>query len=185
MKIQCDCGKFKAKLAEFPKNSPGRVVCYCDDCQSFLQKIQREELLDPHGGTELVPVYPCDMEFTQGAEYLKCYKLSPKGLSRWATDCCGSPIANTRAHFPWVGIFHRAFTREDPDYLQKLGPIRSRIMGKYAKSKPPFKVPEKMGFKVLYSVMPFILKGKIFKKDKNSQFYEPDGKIPISEPVLF
>ena len=34
-----------------------RVVCYCDDCQAFLHYLKRADLLDAHGGTDIVQVY--------------------------------------------------------------------------------------------------------------------------------
>jgi hypothetical protein len=58
MKIQCECGAFSATLNAFPKATPGRLVCYCDDCQSYLHHLGRADLLDANGGTEVIPAYP-------------------------------------------------------------------------------------------------------------------------------
>jgi hypothetical protein len=181
MNIQCECGKFEAKIEKFPKNSPGRLCCYCDDCQNYLEKIGREDLLDSYGGTEIIPVYPSDIKFLKGSETLQCNQLSNKGLSRWSTTCCHTAIANTRPHFPWVGFLHNVYTQKDRRFLEKLGPIKSRIFGKFAKGKPPFKIPQKLDLNAFLTVIPFLLKGKIFKKHKNSPFYKPDGYTPISD----
>lgn len=184
MIISCDCGEFEAKLTEFPNNTPGRLACYCKDCQAYLQKIDRADVLDEFGGTEVIPAYPKDVEFVKGVENLKCKRLSPNGLYRWSTQCCNSPIGNTRPGFPWVGIYHSAYKVKDPNALNTLGEIKSRIFGRDAKDGAQFKISNKIGFKAMLAVMPFILKGKIKKMSEPSPFYLADGKTPISEPEL-
>lgn len=184
MNIQCDCGKFHAELTHFPKRSTGRLFCYCDDCQKFLNKIQRQELLDEFGGTQVITVYPNDVKFTQGKEFLKCNRLSQKGLSRWVASCCNTPIANTIPKFPWVAIYHNCFTNVDKDILEKLGPVKSRIMGKFKVGTPPFPVSDKLNFKDYWAVGPFIFKGMLLKKYIGSPFYQEDSRTPISKPEI-
>ena len=184
MRIQCDCGSFQADLTGFPRNSPGRLACYCNDCQAYLEKLGRKDLLDAYGGTEVIPVYPSEFVIASGKEHLRCNRLSRKGLNRWSATCCNSPIANTKANFPWVGILHNAYRAADPQALDRLGPVRSRIMGKYAKGKPPFEIAERINFKAMMSVLPFLLKGKLFGKSKPNPFFKEDGTTPISEPKL-
>lgn len=184
MNIQCDCGKFKAELTGMPSHTPGRLACYCDDCQNFLIKIGRESILDAYGGTEIIPVYPSEFKILQGREFLKCNRLSQKGLNRWTTSCCNSPVGNTKANFPWVGIIHSAYRAADPQALESLGPIKSRIMGKYKKGNPPFEVSDKLKPKDALVVLPFILKGLILKKNKNSPFFDKDGKTPSAQITI-
>ncbi len=181
--ISCDCGSFKATLTSFPANSPGRLVCYCRDCQEFLQKIDRADRLDEFGGTEIVPVYPAEISFLQGGEHLQCHQLSKAGLFRWTARCCNSPIANTRAGFPWAGLFHSTYTTADTEYLDNLGPVRSRIFGRDASKSAPFRISQKISFKDMLVVLPFILKGKLLGKHKNSPFFEDDDSTPICSPV--
>ncbi len=183
--IACDCGKFKASLTAFPKNTTGRLVCYCGDCQNYLAKIDRPDRLDNFGGTEIVPVYPSEIEFLQGKEQLQCNRLTKEGLFRWKASCCNSPIANTRVGFPWVGLFHSTYTAVDTDILSRLGNVKSRIYGRDAKKGAPFEISNKISFRDLLVVLPFVIKGKIFKKHKNSPFFESDGITPISSPRGF
>lgn len=68
MNIQCECGKFRAELEKFPKNTPGRAICYCDDCQTYLHYLGRSDLLDSAGGTQIIPVYPSEMKVLQGLD---------------------------------------------------------------------------------------------------------------------
>lgn len=183
MEIQCECGKFRAKLKNFPYNTPGRLVCYCDDCQSYLHHLKRDDLLDANGGTEVIPAYPGDVEILSGKEHLKCMRLSPNGTFRFFTSCCNTPIVNTRPKEPWAGFLRCVFAAKDAHQInQMLGPVRSRIMGRYAKGVPPADTPEKFNLKAFLTVMPFMLKGKLLKKSKSSPFFAEDGITPITTP---
>ena len=182
--IQCDCGKFQAKLNHFPENTPGRIACYCNDCKNYLEKLERKELLDAYGGTEIVPVYPNEFEILQGEDLLICNRLSPNGLNRWSTSCCNSPIGNNMPKFPWIGLIHSVFKANDPQTLERLGPIRSRVMGKDIPSSAPFKVSKKMSLNDALVVLPFIIKGFLLSKQKSTHFFKEDGTTPIKEPKI-
>jgi hypothetical protein len=180
MEIQCDCGKFRAELTQFPKNTPGRLICYCDDCQAYLHFLQRSELLDKNGGTEIIPAYPADIKFISGGEGLKCVRLLPNGMFRYYTSCCNSPVANTDPHRPWAGILRPMYTVKNPTALDEaLGPVKSSIMGKYAKGTPPPGTPQSFDLRGMVTVLPFILKGKFLGKSKGSPFFENGQSITI------
>lgn len=185
MEIQCECGKFRARLKAFPNNTPGRLVCYCDDCQSYLRYIEREDLLDANGGTEVIPAYPADVEILNGRECLKCTRLSPNGLFRFSTSCCNTPVANTRPNTPWIGFLRCVYTARDATRLDRaLGPVRSRIMGRYAKGTPPAGTPAGFNLKAVVTVLPFMLKGKLLRKFKRSPFFVEDGVEPVARPYV-
>ncbi len=184
MKIQCDCGQFTAELINCPQESPGRIVCYCDDCQNYLKIIKREDLLDPYGGIEIIPVYPTNYHFLSGIDKLKCLRLTSHGLYRWYTHCCNSPIGNTTTSIPWVGIFHNAFKLENNNYLEVFGPVKSRVMGHFKTKETPFKVSNKLSLKDILVVCPFILKGLIKNKKKGSPFFKKDNSTPIIGPEI-
>jgi Family of unknown function (DUF6151) len=67
-----------------------RFVCYCEDCQAFARFLERPDILDTAGGTDIF-----------------CLRLSRKVL-RWYADCCRIPIANTATgpRFPVVALIH-------------------------------------------------------------------------------
>lgn len=185
MEIQCECGAFRAELENFPRRTPGRLACYCDDCQTFSHHLNRADLLDSAGGTEVIPVYPADIKIVAGREVLKCARLSPKGLYRWYAGCCNTPLANLQPGAPWVGWVHRVFTVKDPGYLEKtLGPVRARIQGKYARGTPPSGTADKVDFKGFMTAFPFILKGLLTGKAKPSPFFAEDGQTPIVSPTV-
>ena len=184
MEIQCECGKFRAELTRFPMNTPGRLKCYCDDCQAFLHYLKRDDLLDQNGGTEIIPVYPADIKITAGKEFVKCVRLSPTGMYRFSTACCNTPIANTVPKRPWAGFHRRMFTVKDPTKLDKeLGPIKSSVMGKFAKGTPPAGTPKTFDFKGMKLVFPYIIKGMLLGKSRHSPFFE-NGEAIVAPKVL-
>ncbi|MGE3759985.1 MAG: DUF6151 family protein [Pseudobdellovibrionaceae bacterium] len=184
MEIQCECGKFRAELLQFPKNTPGRLKCYCDDCQTYLHYLRRADLLDENGGTEIIPAYPADIKITAGRDLVRCTRVVPTGMFRFSTTCCNTPIANTDPKRPWAGIHRRMYTVKDPDGVDKeLGPIKSSIMGKYGKGTLPPGVPQKFDLKGFVAVMPYLLKGIFLGKSKPSPFFE-NGESIVAPVVL-
>lgn len=178
MEIQCECGKFRAELTQFPKNTPGRLLCYCDDCQSFMHYLNRADLLDSNGGTEIIPVYPSDFKILQGQEQLKCTRLVPDGMFRYSTKCCNTPIANTDEKRPWVGTHRRVFVAKDPKKLDEIfQQVRASIMGKYGHGILPPGTPKKFNFKGFLSVMPFLLNGILKGRKRPSPFFENEKSI--------
>lgn len=185
MEIQCECGKFRAELRAFPGNTPGRLVCYCDDCQMYMRHLGRTDLLDANGGTEVIPAYPADVKVLQGLEHLKCTRLTATGTFRFSTSCCNTPIANARPGEPWMGFLHCVYTAGDARTLdQTFGPVRSRIMGRYAKGTPPAGTPNTFDLRAMVTVLPFLLKGKILRKSKASPFFADDGITSIVAPQV-
>ena len=68
-----------------------------------------------------------------------------------------------------------------------LGEVRSRINGKNTQIEAPYRISEKIQFKDMLVVIPFILKGKIDKilnKGRNSPFLGPNNSTPICEPEI-
>lgn len=160
-------------------------MCYCDDCQSYLTHLQRTDLLDVNGGTEVVPAYPADVEIVSGKEQLRCTRLSPNGVFRFSTACCNTPIVNTRPNLPWAGFLRCVYTAPNAQQLdQTLGPFHSRIMGRYAKGTPPPGTPQRFNLKALLTVVSFVLKGKLLKKYTPSPFFAEDGMTPVVTPYV-
>lgn len=186
MEIQCQCGQFRAELKAFPKDTPGRCVCYCNDCQTYLNYLQRGDLLDENGGTEIIPAYPANVRILNGQEHLKCVRLSPKGMFRFSTTCCNTPIGNTQTNMGWLGLFRCVYNnaKDSNSIDQLLGPVRSRVLGEFAKGVPPKGTAKRFDAKAFFFVVPYILKGKIFKKTRPSPFFNADGKTPIVTPYV-
>lgn len=185
MRIQCNCGKFQAELIAFPKDSPGRLICYCDDCQAYMIHLGRSDLLDASGGTEVIPVYPPDMKIVSGTDQLVCTQLAPDHIYRFSTKCCNSPLGNTKPGTAWLGVQRNVFTARDPQQLDRVfSSIKARIMGKFARGPVPAGTPATMNFSSAISVLPFMVKGLLLGKGKTSPFFTADGKPLVPPKVL-
>jgi len=114
-----------------------RVVCYCDDCQAFAQQLGRADLLDAQGGSDIVQVAPASLTFVKGQDRIAGLRLTPKGLFRYHTTCCNTPVGNTLSPaIPFVGIVAQAFDRDGQHADQVFGAPAGAIFGKCAIGEP-------------------------------------------------
>lgn len=183
--LSCQCGKVRGIARNVPLRRTGRFVCMCDDCQMFAHFLKREDVLDQNGGTEIVPLYPADIEFTEGQEYLKCVRLYPKGLYRWYTDCCHTPVANIPQSpgIPYAGVIHAFIVGGKKSLKQQLGEVKARINGRFGKGELPPGTQKKVSIKTfLLNIFPFTFIGKVLKKEKPSPFFKND--LPACEPKV-
>ncbi len=183
--LKCRCGKVQGVAKEVSPHSGSRVVCYCDDCQAFARFLGREvDVLDEYGGTDIYQLTPAQVSITDGAEYLRSMRLRPKGLIRWYTGCCNTPIGNTvSAALPFVGMVHN-FMDDKGARDKNLGAVRLYVHGKFAKGTPPVK---KLYQGIPLSALPRIIFKMIFAKlrgkTRPNPFFDNEGH-PVSEPVL-
>ena len=110
--LQCRCGEVHGRVCNASPDAANHMLCYCDDCQAYLHYLGRTDLLDAHGGTDIVQVAPAALSFDRGADRIVGVRLTPKGLYRWYASCCKTPLGNTLGPaFPFVGIVAQAFDR--------------------------------------------------------------------------
>lgn len=172
--IACECGQVKGELDILP-NAHFHVHCLCCDCQNFASYLdQEEQILDEHGGTELFQTYPSALRFNQGEQYIEAIQFKQKGLYRWHTSCCKSPLANTMASsgVPFVGVVVNClqFVNEEQK-LSILGPVSMKAFGKYAKGEMPSDAHPRFSMSAMPKILWFMLKGLIGKKQKGSPFF--------------
>lgn len=132
--LRCRCGEVQGHLENAAPDTVNRVVCYCDDCQAYAHHLGRADLLDPHGGSDIIQVAPAALRFLRGTDRIAGLRLTPKGLHRWYASCCKSPLGNTLGPgLPFVGIITQAFRSPDHDF----GPPIGGILGKFAVGTAP------------------------------------------------
>lgn len=108
--LRCRCGAVQGTVVAVSPERCTHVVCYCRDCLTFARylgenAVASDDVVDAHGGTPIVQLAPSQVRFTQGFAHVRCMRLSPKGLLRWYTDCCRTPVANmVSAKVPFVGL---------------------------------------------------------------------------------
>ena len=185
IKLACSCGKVQGFMSHGASKSGTRVVCYCADCQAFAQRLGRQgDILDEQGGTDIFQILPSQIQITQGLELLNCLRLSSKGVYRWYTSCCHTPVANTVSlKLPFVALIHN-FIKADNNLHACLGPIRFHIHGKYALGdKVDIRLHKKVPFAMLLRVIPKLTLAKMLGKGRPNPFYDVHGRA-ISKPHI-
>ncbi|MFT3922204.1 MAG: DUF6151 family protein [Myxococcales bacterium] len=176
--LGCRCGKVRGHVADAAPDQVNRMVCYCDDCQAYLHYLKRSDLLDEHGGTDIVQVAPAALRFDRGAELIVGMRLSPKGLFRWYASCCNTPVGNSLTpKIPFVGIVANSF--EDPD--RHFGKPTGAVQGKFAIGALPAsanKTPVGLLIGAVLKVLGWRLRGKAWPHP----FFAPGSNEP-SHPV--
>ena len=106
--LRCRCGRVRGVASKVSPSGGFRFVCYCEDCQAFARFLERPDVLDSAGGTDIFQMPPGRVKLTAGTDAVRCLRLSEKGVLRWYTDCCRTPIGNTAAspRFPVIAVIH-------------------------------------------------------------------------------
>jgi hypothetical protein len=128
-----------------------RFVCYCTDCQALARFLERPDVLDAAGGTDIVHLPTARVTLTAGVEAVRCISFSTKVL-RWYADCCRTPLANTAAspRFPIVALIHAFMDHEAHGRSRDavLGRPLCRIYGRSAIAPLPPDAPAPPSFGV-------------------------------------
>jgi hypothetical protein len=136
--LRCRCGEVRGLLTNAAPNTVNRVICYCDDCQAFLHHLDRTDLLNGHGGTDIVQVAPAALSFIEGRERIVGVRLTLRGLYRWYASCCKTPLGNmVGPAIPFVGVVVQAFESETQRPDEIFGPAIGAIYGRYATDVVP------------------------------------------------
>ena len=162
-----------------------RVVCYCDDCQAFAHFLKREDILDEHGGTDIVQVTQAQVKLPKAE--LRCMRLSEKGPFRWYTACCKTPAGNTLHKYwsPFAGIAAGLFVPGEGRTLDDvLGPPVDWIWGRFATGTPPPHVHPKVSLGGLGRVLKFVSKGAVRRQHKPSSYFDARTHEPVSTPQV-
>ena len=136
IEVRCRCGEVRGVVSDPSPRTVNRVICYCDDCQAFVHHLGRADMLDEKGGSDIVQVAPARLRFTAGEDRIAGLRLSPKGLHRWHTTCCNTPIGNTLGpSVPFVGLPAPIFDSSRRDDV--IGAPTGALLGKFAIGEPP------------------------------------------------
>ena len=169
-------------MREASPEAVNRLVCYCDDCQAFAHRLGRADLLDAQGGTDLVQIAPASLAFEAGEEHIVGLRLSPKGLYRWHTSCCNTPLGNTVGPaIPFVGIVAQAFDHDGQTADDVFGRPIGKILGKFAVGTPP-EGSTRLNLRLLRRAIGKVLGWKIGGKAWPHPFFDRATRAP-SRPV--
>lgn len=157
-----------------------RLICYCADCQSFARHLGADVLTEA-GGTELLQLAPSQVSFTRGAENLRMLRLSPKGLSRWYTGCCKTPVANTlkSPKLAFASLFCAAH-RGAP---KALGPVRAQVNTVWASGPGKPRKDSGLG-RMVMGFAQRMLAERISGRWQQTPFFAPPDWAPVAEPQV-
>ena len=181
--VRCRCGQFEGTLT-FTERA-GRAVCYCRDCQAFARFLGNpERILNEHAGTDIVATSPRYLRITRGKDQLRCMSLSPKGLLRWYTGCCRTPIGNTgrSPKISYVGIVHACVAGTPRELDAAFGPARIALntasaTGKVASTSGP-------AFRALLKIMRNVIGSRLSGKYRDTPFFKPGTEEPLVAPQV-
>jgi hypothetical protein len=159
-----------------------RAVCYCNDCQAFLHHLGRADLLDEHGGSDVVQVAPASLAFLRGSERIVAVRLQAKGLYRWYASCCNTPVGNTlKPAFPFVGIvigvFEASASRRDDFFGKPVG----ASFGRFAIGSAP-EGSAGVDLRVLARVLAMVVRWRVTGRTWPHPFFDRATRAP-SHPV--
>ncbi len=177
--LRCRCGEVRGFAADVSPQSVNRVVCYCDDCQAFAHHLGRADLLDAHGGSDIVQLAPGSLAFVQGQDRIVGVRLTPKGLFRWYTRCCHTPVGNTVSPaIPFVGIVVRAFDNDAQTPDEAFGKPIGAILAKYAIGDPPG-ASKRMSLSLMLRAIRTVLGWRLRGRAWPNPFFSRDARAPI------
>jgi hypothetical protein len=183
--LKCACGAVQGTVGHVSPKVGNHVVCYCDDCQTFANHLSTAgNILDEWGGTEVYQTAPWNINIHKGAEHLRCLRLTPKGLNRWYTGCCNTPVGNNiSAKLPFTGVIH-TFIDEDEQTESQLGPIMGYHKLEMARGKVPDTIQDKgMPTGTTMAVYWRLFKWKLTSRNKPDLFFNESGQT-ISKPKI-
>ena len=177
IEMRCRCGEVRGIVANPSPRTVNRVVCYCDDCQAFAHQLGRADLLNDKGGSDIVQIAPAALRFTKGQDRIAGLRLTPKGVYRWYTSCCNTPVGNTIGpSVPFVGIFAQSFDPPRPDDF--FGAPMGAIFGKFAVGEPPAGSTG-LNLSLLLRAIGKVLGWRLGGKTWPHPFFAQDTRAPI------
>ena len=181
--VSCRCGALKGVLSQ--PDAVNRCVCYCKDCQAFAHFLETaDSVLDSAGGTEVIQTTPANVIITQGQSKLACIRLRNKGLLRWYTSCCKTPIGNTLPNFQFafVGLVHSCLDGGGESLDSSFGPIRMWVNTQSAKT--PIESKPLATFTSILRVMAMLIRDRLNGRYQSTPFFSPVTGVPVVKPVV-
>jgi hypothetical protein len=183
--LRCKCGGVRGVARDVSPRSGLRFVCYCQHCQAFARFLERADILDAAGGTDIFQMPPGRLRFDAGLDALRCVILSDRGVIRWYTDCCRTPIGNTAGpRFPIIGVIHSIMDHEGHGRSRDevLGPPLCRIFERSAVGPLPPNAPPPPSMGLFGRRASLLLGWWIRGLARPSPFFDERTGAPRAEP---
>ena len=183
--LRCRCGHVRGVAAKVSPATGFRVLCYCKDCQAFAHFLDRADVLDGAGGTDIFQMPPGRVKLTAGMDAVRCLRLSNNGALRWYTNCCRTPVGNTAGpRVPLIGLIHSFIDRaaDGGPRDEALGPPRCRIYDRSATGPLPPTAPAPPSFGVFADRALKMLSWWVRGLARPSPFFDDRTGAPRSVP---
>ena len=182
--LRCRCGQVHGVANDVAPDTGFRFICYCRDCQAFARFLERPDVLDPAGGTDIFHMPADRVTLAAGADAVRCLKFSSR-VFRWYADCCQTPIANSAGpRFPVVGLILSFMAGDaighDRDAL--LGPPLCRIFEHSAVGPLPPNAPPPPSFRIHARRSSKLLGWWLRGLGRPNPFFDARTNAPISKP---
>jgi len=183
--LRCRCGLVRGVATDVGPATGNRVICHCDDCQTFARFLGGDGVMDAAGGTDIFQMAPASVRLEQGLDQVRCLRLSQRGLYRFYAECCRTPIGNMMGpKVPFIGVIHSCMdhaaaggTRDD-----QLGPVLARVQLRFATGELPAGGRHKGPVQVIARVIKLMLGFWLAGKGKPSPFFDPNAatlRVPV------
>lgn len=184
--LRCRCGHTRGVAIDVSPSSGFRFVCYCRDCQAFARFLRRPDVLDHAGGTDIFQMPPARVKLTAGMDAVRSLRLSDKGVLRWYTACCMTPIANTAAspRVPLIGVIHGFMDHQANGRCRDvvLGPLLCRLHERSAVGPLPPLAPAPPSFGLFVRRASKMLDWWVRGLARPSPFFDDSTNLPRSAP---
>jgi hypothetical protein len=185
--LGCRCGRVRGIANDVTPEAGFRFICYCRDCQAFARFLDRPDVLDPAGGTDIFHMPAGRVRLTAGTDAVRCLHFTGR-VFRWYTDCCRTPIANTAGpRFPVVGLIH-SFMDHAADGRARadvLGAPLCRIFEHSAIGPLPPNAPPPRSFSLVARRLPTLLGWWLRGLGRPNPFFDDHTNAPLSAPRVF
>ena len=90
--LQCRCGRVRGVANEVSLSSGFRFICYCKDCQAFARFLERPDVVDPAGGTDIFQMPQGRVKLTTGTDAVR-----PAAHRRYSAGGCADSADRLRS----------------------------------------------------------------------------------------
>jgi hypothetical protein len=186
--VACTCGLVTGVVRGVSAANSRRLACMCDDCQVYAHYLGRaDEILDPHGGTDLSYATQNRVSISTGRDRLRAVRLYETGVLRVYAGCCRTPVAHLPSpKIAFVGIPH-LFLRcgaggQSRDAI--LGPLVHRLQGRYCRGELPKGAHSGTPLGLWTRAMVRVAWDTACNRQQPSPFHEAGSYSPVVVPEL-
>jgi hypothetical protein len=185
--LRCRCGHVQGRASAVSPSKVLRFICYCRDCQAFARFLQRLDVLDHAGGTDIVHMAAGQITLTAGSDALRCLRLAANSrVLRWYTECCSTPVGNSAigSRFPAIALIHTFMDHDAVRFSRNdvLGPPICRIYESSATGPLAADAPPPLGTRVVLRRASRLFSWWLRGLGRPSPFFDSETNDPLAVP---